>query len=55
MFNDLSVRPGVAGLLTGMEYSRVRDSTWNIPYLFITTRTIVGLVDVQGNYPTSLG
>ena len=28
------VRPGAAGLLTGVEYSRVRDITWNVPYLF---------------------
>ena len=41
------VRPGAAGLLIGVEYSRVRDSTWNTPYLLVTTRTAVGLVDVQ--------
>jgi len=36
MKNDKTpfVRPGAAGLFTGMKYSRVRDSAWNIPYLF---------------------
>jgi len=48
------VRPRAAVLLTSVEYSRVRDSTWNIPYLFVTTCTTVGLVDVHGNYSTSL-
>ena len=48
------VRPGAARLLTDAEYSRVRDSTWNTPYLFVTTRTTVRLVDVPRDYSTSL-
>ena len=48
-----SVRPGVVGLLTGVEYSRVGISTWICPTSIITTRTAVGLVDVQENQPTS--
>ena len=39
------VRPGAAGLLTGVESSRVRDIAWNIPYHIVTTRTEVGLVE----------
>ena len=42
------------GLLKGMEYSRVRGMTWINPYLFVTTRTAVGLADVHENYSTSL-
>ena len=41
----LSVRPGAAGLPTNVEYSRVRDSTWYVSYLVVTTRTEVGLVE----------
>ena len=48
------VRPGAVGLLTGVEYSRVRDSAWVCLISFVTTRTTVKLVDVQGNYPTTL-
>ena len=29
------VRPGAKELLIGVEYSRVRDSTWNVPYPFL--------------------
>ena len=39
------VRPGAAGLLIGVECSRIRDSTWDIPYHIVTTRTEVGLVE----------
>jgi hypothetical protein len=39
------VRPGVAGLLIGVEYSRVRSIAWDRPYHIVTTRTEVGLVD----------
>ena len=46
------VRPGAAGLLTGMEYSRVGSRTWLCPTSFVSTRIGVELVDVQGNYPT---
>ena len=45
----LSVRPGAAGLLTGVEYSKVRGATWSTLYLFVTTRVTVGLADVHGN------
>ena len=46
------VRPGAAGLLTGVEHSRVGSSTWLCPTSFVSTRIGVELVDVQGNYPT---
>jgi len=48
------VRPEAAGLFTGVKYSRVRDSTWMYLTSVVTTRIVVGLVDVQGNYPTTL-
>ena len=48
------VRPGATGLLIGVEYSGARDNTWNTPYYLVSTRAAVGLVDVQGNYSTSL-
>ena len=49
-----AITPGAAGPLIGVEYSRVRDSTWNMLYLFVTTRTVVGLARVHGNYSTLL-
>ena len=39
------VRPGAAGLLIGAKYSKIRDSTWHVPYPGVTTRTEVGLVE----------
>ena len=39
------VRPGAAGLLIGVEYSRVSNSAWDVPYHIVTTRTEVGLVE----------
>ena len=48
------VRPGTAGLLIDLEYSGVRNSTWMYLTSVITTQIAVGLVEVQGNYPTSL-
>ena len=48
------VKPGAAGLLTGVEYSRVRDSAWMYLTSLVTTCLEVGLVDVQGNFPTSV-
>jgi hypothetical protein len=48
------VRPRAAELLTSVEYSRVRDNAWMYLTSRVTTRTTVGLVDVQGNYPTML-
>ena len=41
------VRPGVAGLLTGMEYSRVRNSTRIRLTSIVNTRTTVELAGVQ--------
>ena len=41
----LVVRPGVAGLLTGVECSRIRNSAWHVPYPIVTTRIEVGLVE----------
>ena len=51
-YNDGVVRPGTAGLLTGVEYSRVGSSTWICPTSLVSTRIGVELVEVQGNYPT---
>ena len=48
------VRPGTAGLLTGIECSRVRDSSWMYLTSFVTTRIDVVLAAVQGNYPVVL-
>ena len=45
------VRPRAAGLLTGIECSRVRDSTWMYLTSLVTTRVGVELAAVQGNYP----
>jgi len=39
------VRPGVTGLLIGVECSRVRSIAWDRPYHIVTTRTEVELVD----------
>ena len=40
-----NVRPEAAGLLTGMECFRIRDSVWHVPCLIVTTRTKVRLVE----------
>ena len=45
------VRPGAAGLLVGIEYSRVRDSTWMYLTSFVTTRIGIELVAVQRKLP----
>ena len=37
------VRPGAAGLLTGVEYSRVGNTAWGCPTSTVTTRTAVEL------------
>ena len=50
----LTVRPGAAGLLIGLECSRVRDITWMYLTSLVTTRIGVELAVVQGNYPTVL-
>ena len=49
--HDPSVRPGAAGLLIGIEYSRVRDSLWMCLTSFVTTRIGVGLAAVQRKLP----
>ena len=43
-----NVKPGATGLLTGVEYSRVNDSIWHVPYPLVITRLGVELVDIQG-------
>ena len=43
-----NVKPGATGLLTGVEYSRVKDSIWHVPYPLVITRLGVELVDIQG-------
>ena len=48
------VRPGAAGLLIGIECSRVRDSSWMYLASFVTTRIGVELAAVHGNYPIVL-
>ena len=45
------VRPGIAGLLTGIRCSRERDSSWMYLTSFVTTRIGIVLAAVQGNYP----
>ena len=45
------VRLGAAGLLTGVEYSRVRDSSWMYLISFVTTRIDVELATVQRKLP----
>jgi len=37
VLSNLSVRPGTEGLLIGIEYSRVRDSSWMYLTSFVTT------------------
>jgi len=46
---ELAVRPGAAGLLTGVEYFRVGSSTWICPTSNVSTRIGVELVGVLGN------
>ena len=43
-----NVKPGATGLLTGVEYSRVKDSIWHVSYPLVITRLGVELVDIQG-------
>ena len=42
------------GLLIGIEYSRVRDSSWMYLTSLVTTKIGIELVAVQENYPTGL-
>ena len=46
-----SVRPGVAGLLIGIECSRVRDSSWMHLTSLVTIRIGVALAAVQRKLP----
>ena len=46
---EVVVRPGVVGLLMGVEYSRVGSSTWVCPTFTVSTRIGVELVGVLGN------
>ena len=43
-----NVKPRATGLLTGVEYSRVKDSIWHVSYPLVITRLGVELVDIQG-------
>ena len=43
-----NVKPGATGLLTGVEYSRVKDSIWHVSYPLVITRLGIELVDIQG-------
>ena len=45
------VRPGTAGLLIDIEYSRIRDSSWMYLTSFVTTRIVVELAAVQRKLP----
>jgi hypothetical protein len=45
--NGIPVRPGAAGLLIGIECSRVRDSSWMYLTSLVTTRIGVELAAVQ--------
>ena len=49
--NVVSVRPGAAGLLIGIECSRVRDSSWMYLTSLVTTRIGVELAAVQRKLP----
>ena len=48
------VRSGAAGLLIGIECSRVRDRSCMYLISFVTIRIDVELAAVQGNYPIVL-
>ena len=48
------VRPGAAGLLIGIECSRIRGGTWTIYYPLVTNRSELGLVGTEENYSTVL-
>ena len=47
----VSVRSGAAGLLIGIECSRVRDSSWMYLTSFVTTRICIELAAVQRKLP----
>ena len=45
------VRPGAAGLLIGIEYSRIRDNSWMYLTSLVTTRIGIELAAVQRKLP----
>ena len=45
------IRPGTAGLLTGIECSRVRDSSWMYLTSFVITRIGIELAAIQRKLP----
>ena len=47
----MTVRPGAAGLLIGIESFRVRDSSWMYLTSLVTTRIGVELAAVQRKLP----
>ena len=47
-------KPGAAGLLIGVECSRIRGGTWTIYYPLVTNRSELGLVGTEENYSTVL-
>ena len=51
VYKSPSVRPGIAGLLTGIECSRVRDNSWMYLTSFVTTLIGVVLAAVQRKLP----
>ena len=51
LYEEVIVRPGAAGLLIGIECSRVRDSSWMYLTSLVTTRIAVGLAAVQRKLP----
>ena len=50
-FPGAGVRPGAAGLLIGIECSRIRNSSWMYLTSFVTTRIGVELAAVQRKLP----
>ena len=46
------VKPGATGMLIGIERTRIRGSTWTTPHYLVSTRAVVELAGVQGNYLT---
>ena len=49
--SDHAVRPGAAGLLIDIEYSRIRDSSWIYLTSLVTTRIDIVLAAVQKKLP----
>ena len=47
-----AVRPGTAGLLIGIEYSKVRDNSWMYLTSFVTIRIGVELAALQRKLPS---